>query len=382
MPRDEHDVAVIGAGPAGLACAACLKREGVEPEVLERGQAVGTAWRTHYDRLHLHTDRRNSNLPGLPIPAEAGRYPSRDDVVAYLERYAAEHGIEPTFGAEVTRLSRPSGAWEVVHRRGSLVARNVVVATGFAGEPVRPEWPGEESFPGPIRHSADYRNGAPFAGQDVLVVGFGNSGGEIALDLAEHGATPELAVRSPVNILPRELVGLPILALAIPLSFLPPAVADTLSAPALRLAIGSYERLGLEPKAKGPMRQIEEDRRIPLIDVGTVELLRTGGAGVKPEVVGFDGPEVRFADGSASRYDAVIAATGYRPSFHHFLEGAERVTDEEGVPLVSGRPTALAGLYFCGFYLSPTGMLREIGIEARRIAAAIADGKREGGAKA
>lgn len=374
MSGAEHEVAVIGAGPAGLASAACLRQEGVEAVVLERGGRVGTAWRGHYDRLRLHTDRRSSNLPGLPIPREAGRYPSREDVVAYLERYASEHGIEPVFRAEVTEVSRRAGAWAVVHRRGFLRARCVVVATGFTDEPVRPEWPGEERFPGPILHSAGYRNGEPFAGRDVLVVGFGNSAGEIALDLVEHGASADLAVRSPVNVLPREVLGVPILALAVPLSLLPPAVADALSAPVLRLAVGPYDELGLERKERGPFRQIEEERRIPLIDVGTVQLLRSGGAGVRPGVVGFDGPEVRFEDGSTREYDAVVAATGYRPSFRDFLHGAGRVTDDEGVPLVSGRRTALPDLYFCGFYLSPRGMLREIGIEARRIADDIAGG--------
>jgi len=371
-----HPVVVIGAGPAGLAVAACLKRRGVEVTVLERGAAVGSAWRGHYERLRLHTDRRHSGLPHLPIPSRAGRYPPRESVVAYLERYVEEHGIEPLFEAEVRRVFRSDGAWKVVHARGSRRAGEVVVATGFTDEPVRPRWPGEESFPGPVLHSSDYRTGEPFSGLRVLVVGFGNSAGEIALDLAEHGASPDLSVRSPVNILPREILGIPILALAIPLSFLPPRLADALSAPLLRLAVGSYDELGLRKSPKGPFRQIREDGRIPLIDVGTVELLREGGVGVRPGLVGFDSERVRFDDGSSGAYDAVVAGTGFRPSFHQYLEGAGEVTDEDGVPRKSGRETALPGLYFCGFFLSPTGMLREIGLEARRIAREIVRSRR------
>lgn len=363
---------VIGAGPAGLAAAACLERRGVEVTVLERDDAVGAAWRRHYERLRLHTDRRRSGLPHLPIPPRAGRYPSRKRVVAYLERYAAAYGIQPLFGAEVRRVSRAEGRWEVVHSRGALRTGHVVVATGYTDEPVRPRWPGEESFPAPVLHSSEYRSGREFSGLRVLVVGLGNSGGEIALDLSEHGASPDVSVRSPVNILPREILGIPILALAIPLSLLPPRLADALSAPVLRLAVGSCEELGLRKSPKGPFRQIREDGRIPLIDVGTVELLREGGAGVRPGVAGFDRERVRFDDGSAAAYDAVVAATGFRPSFRRFLEGAEEVTDGDGIPRRSGEATSLPGLWFCGFHLSPTGMLRQIGLEARRIAREIA----------
>ncbi|MFW6199707.1 MAG: flavin-containing monooxygenase [Gemmatimonadota bacterium] len=372
MMTEPYDAVVIGAGPAGLASAACLRHRGVEAPVLERDSAVAPAWRSHYRRLRLHTNRRLSGLPHLPIPRDAGRYPRRDDVVAYLERYASEHAIEPRFETEVVRVCRSDGLWRVVHREGSLRTRTVVVATGFTDRPNLVRWPGDDSFPGRVLHSSEYRTGEPFAGRSVLVVGFGNSAGEIALDLVEHGAHADLSVRSPVNILPRQLLGIPILALAIPLSVLPPRLADAVSAPLLRLVVGSYDRLGLRKSRKGPLRQIEEDRRIPLIDVGTVELLRTGGAEVMGAIDRIDGATVHFSDGSTGSYDSIVAATGYRPSFDRFLECSDRVTDDTGVPRKSGRPTSLPGLYFCGFYVSPTGMLREFGIEARRIADHIA----------
>lgn len=363
---------IVGAGPAGLACAACLTRRGVEHVVLERAERIAPSWHSHYDRLHLHTNRRLSHLPGLRFPADVPRYPSRDQVISYLGTYARHWDIRPRFGHEVVGIERTGDRWRTRTSRDDFHATHVIVASGYNHEPIRPSWPGLGGFPGPVLHSADYRNGVPFRDQDVLVVGFGNSGGEIAVDLTEHGARASLAVRSPVNLLPRELFRVPILALAIPLSRLPPAVADALSAPLLRGAIGDPRRLGLRPASKGVFRQILEDRRIPVIDVGTVALLRTGRVSVRPGLERIEGPDVIFTDGTRTAFDAIVLATGFRPGVADFLAEAPMVTDETGVPRASGRRTALPGLWFCGFHVSPTGMLREVGREARRIAHAIA----------
>jgi cation diffusion facilitator CzcD-associated flavoprotein CzcO len=223
-----------------------------------------------------------------------------------------------------------------------------------------------------VLHSSQYRSGAPFRDRDVLVVGFGNSGGEIALDLHEHGARTALAVRGAVNVLPRELLGIPIVAIGLAERALPPRVADCLNAGLLRAAVGDLTRYGLHKAARGPRAQIERDGRIPLIDVGTLALIRRGAIAVYPGVAHFSADGVVFADGRTSRFDAVILATGYRPRVDAFVSDAARVLDREGTPASSGCESALPGLYFCGFRVVPTGMLREIGREARRISRAIA----------
>jgi putative flavoprotein involved in K+ transport len=174
-PAGHHDAVVVGAGPAGLAAAAMLQREGIRTVVLER-ESVGSSWRNHYDRLHLHTVRWLSELPGLPIDRREGRWVSRDGVVRYLEGYARHHGLDIRTGVEVRGLDRGEGSWRVETSRGMYLARMVVVATGFNNEPFVPRIPGIESFTGELVHSADYRNAEPYRGKDALVVGTGNSG--------------------------------------------------------------------------------------------------------------------------------------------------------------------------------------------------------------
>ena len=201
---------IIGSGPAGLACAVALRQAGIEPLVLEKSASVGASWRKHYDRLHLHTHRRHSGLPGLPMPASYPPYPSRDQVIAYLETYAAHFGVRPRFGCEVKRIRRQGSVWNVETNAETMAAPLVVIATGIAAVALRPTWPGLDAYAGNILHSSDYKNPAPYAGKRVLVIGFGNSGGEIALDLANAGVGVAISARSPVQVLPRDLLGLPI----------------------------------------------------------------------------------------------------------------------------------------------------------------------------
>ncbi len=378
MPND-LDTLIIGASAAGLATAACVQQARRRFEILEAADVVGQAWRHHYDRLHLHTPRSGSALPGLAMPADWPRHPSRDQVVDYLERYRAHFGLEPRFGQRVTRLERRDGRWIATTADGEWAARAVVIATGANRRPVRPTWPGLDMFAGRVLHSGEYRNREEWKGRPVLVVGFGNSACEQAVDLVECGARPHLAVRSPVNVIPRELFGLvPILQVGIAMRHLPPAVGDALAWPMLRLSVGDIRKVGLRKLPYGPNTQIARDRRIPLLDSGTMAHLRTGRIRAHPGIARFTPDGVVFDDGEAVSFDAVVLATGYRPGLEQFLVPWREVCYAVGRPLVSGRRTALPGLYFCGQFVSPSGMLREIGIEARRFAADLAAAPVEG----
>jgi cation diffusion facilitator CzcD-associated flavoprotein CzcO len=367
------DALVIGAGPAGLAAAASLRERGLDAAILEKDDSVGAVWRRHYDRLHLHTDRRHSELPGLPMPKAYGRYPSRLDVIDYLERYATRFALQPSFGTQVRSLYRFGSLWRAEAGDRTFDAPAVVVATGSADFPYLPSWPGLETFGGEVLHSSAYRIPERFHGQRVLVVGFGNSGGEIALDLAEADVDVAISVRGPVSVLPRELLGIPILTWAIAQQRLPTRVVDTLNAPLLRLAVGSIEKLGLKRPAKGPRRMVEEDGRIPLLDIGALAMIRAGRIAVRPDIEAISAETVAFADGRVEPFDTIILATGFRPDLRALLPDVNGVLSDSGKPLVSGRRTREPGLYFCGAIPSATGQFREIGIEARRIADAIAE---------
>ena len=367
---DSYDAIVIGAGPAGLAAAATLAAKGKRAVILEKADSVGSVWRRHYDRLHLHTDRGHSGLPGMPMPSNYPRYPSRQQFVDYLESYAARFGLKPLFGVKVEALRRDGDLWRAEAGPNAWTARSAVVATGWADFPNIPRWPGQDDFAGQILHSTLYRNPAPFAGKRALVVGFGNSGGEIALDLANAKVDVTLAVRGPVRILPRDLLGRPIVSWAIAQSRFPAKFTDTLNAPVIRLAVGSIEKLGLKRAAKGPRQMVEEDGRVPLLDIGAVAKIRSGAIKTRGGISRFTREGVVFDDGRAERFDAVILATGFQPDLRALLPDAAQALDAAGKPRVSGIAAA-PGLYFCGAKSVATGQIREMGIEAERIAKAI-----------
>ncbi|MBS2021401.1 MAG: NAD(P)/FAD-dependent oxidoreductase, partial [Deltaproteobacteria bacterium] len=245
--------------------------------------------------------------------------------------------------------------------------------TGYTRKPVRPTWEGMASYRGTLLHSSEYKNGDPWKGRPVLMIGFGNSACEQAIDLVERGAEAHLSVRSAVNVVQRDLLGLvPILAVGATMRHLPTWLADALSWPLVRLTVGDITKVGLKKLPYGPNHQIKHDRRIPLLDIGTMDHIRAGRIRVHGGVTRFTEDGVVFEDGSAHAFDAVVLGTGYRPALEEFLPAAAEVCDPKGMPLASGGQSKLPGLYFCGFYVSPAGMLREIGLEAQRITKEIA----------
>jgi putative flavoprotein involved in K+ transport len=376
---ESRRVYVIGGGPAGLAAAAELRRRGMHPVVLERGEQVGTSWRAGYDRLHLHTVRGLSGLPGLAIPRAAGRWPSRDAVIDYLERYQAAHGLEVRGRTEVERITAAQGQdgagtrWVIHTTAGErLPARSVVVATGHAHTPNVPEWPGLESFTGQLLHAREYRNPAPFAGLDVLVVGVGNSGSEIAVDLAEGGASRVwIAVRTPPQIVRRDVAGWPAHATGILVSRLPATVVDPVARLQRRLTIPDLAPHGIRLPDDGLLARVRRVGEVPLQDVGFIAAVRSGKVTPVAAVTGFEGGKVLLADGSAVDAQAVIAATGYQRGLRT-LVGHLGVLDEGGMPTVSGGRPAAPGLFFLGYTVSLRGMLRDIAADARRVGPAVA----------
>jgi len=350
---EQTTVAIIGAGPAGLAAGACLRAAGVDFTMLEKEQAVGASWRRHYGRLHLHTVKKYSSLPLRPFPREYPRYVPRALMVRYLDDYAAHFALRPRFGAAVHSVRRDGAAWVVESTAGSLRAAFVVVATGYNAEPVVPAIPGTETFGGKLLHSADYADATLFAGRSVLVIGMGNTGAEIALDLAEGGARPTLSLRNGVHVVPRDLFGIPIQVVALLATrLLPAGFNDAIFPPILDFVLGHPARYGITRPKEGILTLAARAAKIPVLDVGTLRKISQGAIKVAPGLAAITREGAVFQDGARGRYDAIILATGYRPNYRRFF-GAEEM-----------QPEKIDSIYFVGFRNAITGLLRQISQEA------------------
>lgn len=368
-----NDVLIIGAGPAGLATAGCLVQQGVPVQVIEGAADVGASWRSHYERLHLHTVKQHSALPGLPFPRDYPRYVSRQQMVDYLTAYAGRFGIRPDFGQQVSRITAAGPGWNVVTAAGnSRVAAQIVVATGANRAPRLPVFANQQLFSGTIMHSHAYRNATPFRAQRVLVVGMGNTGAEIALDLAEHGVEVALSVRSPLNIVYRDVLGRPIQLTALLLARLPQAWGDAVSGVLRDLTVGDLGRWGIRTSPLSPMRQLRESGKTPVIDIGAVARIKRGDIKVYPGIDHYTEQGVGFVDGAEGRFDAVILATGYEPQLDKLFADHAPAVDCNGMPVAEVGTGPHAGLYFVGFNIrSPGGLLRKIGLQAQAVANAI-----------
>lgn len=368
---------MVGAGPAGLAAAAMLQRRGIETVTLERSASVGASWRGRYDALRLNSVRWISSLPGLPLDRRLGRFVGRDDFVAYLERYAALHRIDVRHRVSVDRLDPEPGGWRASTSVGEWHARAVVVATGYDHSPVIPSWPGRASFEGELIHAASYRNSAPYIGCDVLVVGSGSTGAELALDLVGGGARRVLlSIRTPPNLFPRQWLGMPLQALGLlgPRSArrgaLSARAVDAGGRLAQRLIHGRRAARLLGRAPLGIASAASERGRTPAFADGLLEAIEAGSIEVVPAVESFAGPDVVLSGGRRVRLSAVIAATGYRHGLEP-LVGHLGVLDERGLPRAGSGEEAAPGLSFIGYRLPHLGRMPA---DARRIACRVARG--------
>ena len=355
-------VVIAGAGPAGLATAYELQRRGLPYRVLERN-GIGEAWRNHYDRLHLHTLKQLSGLPGMPMPRHYPRFPSAAQFQSYLEAYAQRHHLNITCGVDVQKATPIADGWQLETSHGLLVGDMLVAATGIWSTPVIPQFNGADTFGGPIIHSRDYRNAAAFRGKRVLVVGVGNSGSEIAVDLSEHGAITAIAIRNGATFVPypRTVASMRVVA------WLFRRIPRTAAEAVLRLTRRDFAPTGIRWPG-GPLVDA-----IPVVGfqlpnaVGSGQITRYGG------IERFVPGGVRFSDGRAAPFDAVVLATGFRPSIQFIEAGLE--LDSHGRPRVDcqWRSVAHPHLFCVGFdYPTTEGWIQAISRVAGEAAQGIA----------
>jgi putative flavoprotein involved in K+ transport len=366
--RHEHAI-VVGGGPAGLAAAVELGRRGIPAVVLERGDAVGASWHTRYDRLRLNSSRWFSQLPGARFGRGTGTFPSRTEMVRYLDRYATRFGVDVRLSTAVERIDPDGDGWLVRTSRGDLGAGQVVVATGHLRVGAVPAWPGRERFGGALLHACDYRNPAPYEGADVLVVGPGCTGMEIAYDLATGGARRvRLAIRTPPNILVRAPAGP---AFARVLAKLPPKRADAVANKVRMKELGDLSEYGLPIPEEGVFSRLRRLGVAPaIVDREWIGAIKDGNVEVVAGVEALDETGIALADGARIEPDAVIAATGYKRGLEPIV-GHLGVLDENGTPRVREGEAALPGLRFVGFTPRPA-QLGYLGGEARTAAKGVA----------
>jgi indole-3-pyruvate monooxygenase len=321
---------IVGAGPSGLAVAACLREQGVPYVILEREDCIASLWQKRtYNRLKLHLPKQFCELPRMPFPDHYPEYPTRTQFIEYLEHYAAEFEIKPEFNCTVqsARYDETSGLWRVLTSAPAAgdmeyIGRWLVVATGENAEGVVPDIPGLDGFDGKVTHVSDYKSGEIYRGKSVLVVGCGNSGMEVSLDLSDHGAKPAMVVRDAVHVLPREVLGKSTFELAVLLMrWLPLWIVDKIMVLLAWLVLGNLAKLGLRRPAVGPLELKETHGRTPVLDYGALARIRAGDIAVVPAVKCFaKGGQVEVADGRVLNFDAVILATGYRSNVPQWLQ--------------------------------------------------------------
>lgn len=348
-------------------------KAGIDVLLLERDEVIAPRWHERYDGFRLNTSSWFSYLPGSRFPREAGRWPSRDALVRYYEEYAARAELEVSFGTELARIDRQSAGWRLTTSHGPIDARYVVVATGKYHTPALPPWPGVDRFGGEIIHSSAYRNAVPFRGRSVLVVGPGASGFEIATQVSAGGsAATWLSIRTPPHIVHRDIGPFPSDLFAVLSRHLPVRLVDALGELARRASIGDLSSHGLGAPPDGIYTRVKRTGMIPTVDGPYLDAVRKRRFEIVAAVESFEGTRVALCDGSLLQPDVVIAATGYRRNLEP-LVGHLDVLRSDGHPTVEGGLSAphAAGLYFVGFSEPFSGNLRQLRLDAKRIARAI-----------
>ena len=349
LPKKVQNL-IIGAGPAGLAVAGRMRQQKIPFELIEQSGKIAYRWHHHYDRLHLHTVKSLSHLPHLPFPKSYPTYVPRLKLIEYYEQYAQHFDIQPIYNTRVETIEKKDSTWHVTtNTQQSFEADQVVIASGANRVPNVPNWEGQEDYKGTFIHSRAYKNPAEYKGQKVLVIGLGNTGAEIALDLSEQGINTYIAVRSPVSIVPRDVNGRPVQTTARIMAKAPFGIGDWLGTQISKLYIGNLSKYGVPMEKLPPAVVLRDTGKTPVIDIGTAKQIKKGAIKVIGDITSFYEKGVLSKAGEQLEFDAVILATGYRAQLGDFVEKVDMLLDPYGLPKAPIGTGYHKGLYFIGF---------------------------------
>ncbi|MFC0316285.1 flavin-containing monooxygenase [Gordonia phosphorivorans] len=359
-PTFDAQACVVGAGPSGLAAGKALADRGIDFDWFEKGSMVGGLWRIDndngsspaYKSLHLNSSRPLTEYPSHPMPEQWPDFPHHTLVAEYFQGFAEEHGLldRITFGTEVTKIDPLPGdgpmggnGWAVTTGDGvTRTYRYVLLGPGHHSIPQIPEFAGD--FSGETMHAHEYHEQSVFEGKDVLVIGVGNSGMDIACEAIKTANSVHVSTRSGVHVLPKYAFGKPIDQLGSPLmAYVPFPVERALYGLTARLAAGRPEDRGL-PK---PNHKILHAH--PTVSAEFYDRVGHGDIAVHPDIEKFDDDEVVFVDGVRQHVDIVVFATGYKVSLPFFdkdvYDPAANAMPLYQRVLTPDRP----GLFFIGF---------------------------------
>ncbi|KAH8504268.1 hypothetical protein Peur_046148 [Populus x canadensis] len=324
---------IVGAGPSGLAVAACLSQQGVPSLILEKNDCIASLWQQKtYDRLKLHLPKQFCELPLRGFPDDFPKYPTKGQFISYMESYASHFRIQPKFNQAVKTTEFDHGVWRVQTEDLEYHSRWLIVATGENAEPVIPDIVGYDKFKGNILHTSEYKSGSKFKNQRVLVVGCGNSGMEVSLDLCRHNAIPHMVVRNTVHVLPREMFGMSTFGIAMALlKWLPLRLVDKFLLLVANLILGSTDQLGLKRPKTGPIELKNVTGKTPVLDVGALSQIKSGKIKVMEGVKEVTKNGVKFMNGQEKKFESIILATGYKSNVPTWLKGCDFFT-KDGMP--------------------------------------------------
>ncbi|XVF58767.1 hypothetical protein PTKIN_Ptkin07bG0092800 [Pterospermum kingtungense] len=368
----KNDVVIVGAGPSGLATSACLSAHSIPHVILEKEDVYASLWKKRaYDRLKLHLAKEFCSLPFKPHSPDSPTYIPKDLFVKYLDDYVSKFNIQPQYHRSVE-----SACCDENHEKWRIEAKNMqsgevevyvseflVVASGENSAKYIPDFAGLETFEGEMIHSSEYKYGLKYENKGVLVVGCGNSGMEIAYDLSNFGAQTSIIIRNPVHVVTKEMVRLGMILS----KYLPTFLVDFGVVLMSNIVFGDLSKYGIHRPKQGPFFLKATQGRAPIIDVGTVDKIKSKEIKVVPGISSIEGKKVVFEDGAEREFDAIVFATGYKSIANNWLKDYKHALNEDGLPK-NDFPNHWKGeknLYCCG--LSRRGLFG-VSMDAKAIA--------------